>query len=328
MSAVKRHPEDGQGRVAMSGRRPCRMAEEMDISGVRINPEARIILKEDEYGALIVTGHDKIKSGYGNGDCLLVDLKGDFFALSDSTERYARASRDLLERVCEEVDRGAPREAQAWLALVNRVFASQRYQHKATFCLVALHRQPAGASLYIIHGGDSLVAVVNMTTGQVEYRSEPNMNFAGRSKGLSEVKVLTLREDAYRLVLASDGLADVARWYGWDVPGMLRTFFVREPVHVIPELLRAMIQSAEAGGGAGNYDDIGILVVDPLRLTLDAAAQIMMGGTDPREEDAYQRRMQEAGSRGEWFSLQELPDRADHIAQCGIRIRGKASAPC
>lgn len=304
----------------------CRMAGEMDIGGVRINPEARIISKEGEYGALIVTGQDKVKSGYGNGDCLLLNLRDALFALSDGTERYARASRDLLERVCEEVDRGVPREAQAWLALVNRVFAAQKYQHKATFSLAALHRQATGTSLCIIHGGDSLVAVVNMSTGRVEYRTEPDMNFAGRSRGLSEVRVLPLSGDAYRLVLASDGLADVARWYGWDVPGMLRTFFVRESVHQIPEILRAMIRSADAEGGAGNYDDIGVLVVDPLRLKLDAEAQIVMGGTDPREENAYQKRIREAGTREEWFSLQELPDRVDHVARCGIRIRGKASA--
>ena len=289
---------------------------------MRINPDARIIVKKNEYGALIVTGHDKIKSGYGNGDCLLLNLKDTFFALSDSAERYSQASRDILERLGEEVDReGVPVKKEEWLDLVNRVFAVQKYQHKATFSLAAVRRNATGASLCIINGGDSVVTVVSRTKGRVEYRTEPNMNFAGRSKGISGVVELTLKGKEYRLVMASDGLSDVARFCRVDIADMMGTFLSREHVHQIPEKLLEMIRSAESRGIAGNYDDIGIIVVDPMNLARNSDVQIMMGGTNPIEENAYQKKMSDSGSFDEWISLKDLPEKATYINMCGIRVR-------
>lgn len=289
---------------------------------MRINPDARIIVKENECGALIVTGHEKIRSGYGNGDCLLLNLKDSFFALSDSTERYSRASRDILERLGEEVAReGVPGKKEEWLELVNRVFAVQKFQHKATFSLAAVRRNAAGASLCIINGGDSTVSVVNRTTGRVEYRTEPNMNFAGRSKGISGVKELTLKGKGFRLVMASDGLSDVARFFGNDMSDMMGSFLSREQVHHIPGKLREMIRSADVQGIAGNYDDIGIIVVDPASLASSDDAQIVMGGTNPVEEHAYQKKMRDSGSNDEWISLKDLPERTGYVNMCGIRVK-------
>ena len=289
---------------------------------MRINPDARIIVKKNEYGALIVTGHDKIKSGYGNGDCLLLNLKDTFFALSDSAERYSQASRDILERLGEEVDReGVPVKKEEWLDLVNRVFAVQKYQHKATFSLAAVRRNAASASLCIINGGDSVVTVVSRTTGRVEYRTEPNMNFAGRSKGISGVVEVTLKGKEYRLVMASDGLSDVARFCRVDIADMMGTFLSREHVHQIPEKLLEMVRSAESRGIAGNYDDIGIIVVDPMNLARNSDVQIMMGGTNPIEENAYQKMMSDSESFDEWISLKDLPEKASYVNMCGIRVR-------
>lgn len=288
---------------------------------MRINPDARIVVKKNECGALIVTGHDKIKSGYGNGDCLLLNLKNSFFALSDSTERYSRASSDILGRLGEEVGKeGVPEGKEEWLELVNRVFAVQRYQHKATFSLATVRHNETGASICIINGGDSAVTVVNKATGRVEYTTVPNMNFAGRSKGITGVMELVLKGSDYRLVMASDGLSDVARFCGTDMPEMMKSFLSREHVHRIPEKLREMIQSAEAKGIAGNYDDIGIIVVDPANLASDCHVQIMMGGTNPIEEKAYQRNVKGSGSRDEWLSLQNLPEKIGYVNMCGIRV--------
>ncbi len=295
---------------------------ETEIKGVQIHPEARIVVKEYEYGALLVTGRDKITCGYGNGDCLLLNMKHLFFALSDSTERYSRASRDILERLCEEVDKkGVPEHKEEWLDLVNDVFAHQKYHHKATFSLAALRRNATGASICIINGGDSTVHIVNKVTGRVEYRTEPNMNFAGRSKKISGVMELSLKGDGYRLVMASDGLADVARFCGKDVTEMVGTFLSHDNVHEIPEKLRELIRSADLGGTAGNYDDFGIIVIDPMSLKTDSDAQIVMGGTDPGEEDAYQRRIADSSSGDGWISLKEIPEKALRINICGIKVR-------
>jgi hypothetical protein len=295
---------------------------ETEIKGVQIHPEARIVVKEYEYGALLVTGRDKITCGYGNGDCLLLNMKHLFFALSDSNERYSRASRDILERLCEEVDKkGVPEHKEEWLDLVNDVFAHQKYHHKATFSFAAIRRNATGASICIINGGDSTVHIVNKVTGRVEYRTEPNMNFAGRSKKISGVMELSLKGDGYRLVMASDGLADVARFCGKDVTEMVGAFLTHDNVHEIPEKLRELIRSADLGGTAGNYDDFGIIVIDPMSLKTDSDAQIVMGGTDPGEEDAYQRRIADTSSGDGWISMKEIPEKALRINMCGIRVR-------
>jgi hypothetical protein len=295
---------------------------ETEIKGVQIHPEARIVVNEYEYGALLVTGRDKITCGYGNGDCLLLNMKHLFFALSDSTERYSRASRDILERLCEEVDKkGVPEHKEEWLDCVNDVFAHQKYHHKATFSLAAIRRNATGASICIINGGDSSVHIVNKVTGRVEYRTEPNMNFAGRSKKISGVMELSLKGDGYRLVMASDGLTDVARFCGKDVMEMVGTFLSHDNVHEIPEKLRELIRSADLGGTAGNYDDFGIIVIDPMSLKTDSDVQIVMGGTNPGEEDAYQRKIADSSSGDGWISMKEIPEKACRINICGIRVR-------
>lgn len=280
-----------------------------------------MIVKKNECGALIVTGRDKIKSGYGNGDCLLLNLKESFFALSDSTERHSRASSDLLGRLGVEVGRvGVPEGKEEWLELVNRVFAVQRYQHKATFSLAAIRNSETGASICIINGGDSTVTIVNKVTGRVEFTTVPNMNFAGRSKGISGVMELVLKGSEYRLVMASDGLSDVARFRSTDMAGMMESFLSREPVHRIPEKLRGMIRSADAKGVAGNYDDIGIIVVDPSHLKSDCDVQIMMGGTNPIEEKAYQKSVNGSDSCSGWISLKDIPEKIGYVNMCGIRV--------
>jgi hypothetical protein len=298
------------------------LSKESKIKGVKINPDARMVVKDYECGALLVTGCDKIKSGYGNGDCLLLNLKESFFALSDSTERYSRASRDILERLCVEVDKkGVPENKEEWLDLVNDVFAAQKYHQKATFSLAAIKRTNTGTSICIINGGDSSVNIINKDTGRVEYRTESDMNFAGRSKGISKVMELSLKGSDYRLVMASDGLADVARFCDKDVTEMVGTFLTHNNVHEIPKKLRELIRAADLDGIAGNYDDIGVIVIDPMSLEMNCDAQIVMGGTTPGEEDVYQMRMADSPTNDGWITMNELPENTNYINMCGIRVR-------
>lgn len=298
------------------------LSKEPKIKEVKINPYARMIVKDYVCGALLVTGRDKIKSGYGNGDCLLLNLKESIFAVSDSTERYSRASRDILERLCAKVDKkGAPVNKEEWLDLVNEVFAAQKYHQKATFSLAAVKRTTTGTSIRIVHGGDSSVNLINKATGRVEYRTEPDMNFAGRSKAISKVIELSLKDSDYRLVLASDGLADVARFCNMDVTEMVGTFLSHDNVHEIPKKMRKLIMEADLKGIAGNYDDIGIIVIDPMSLEMNCCAQIVMGGTNPGEEDVYQKRIAASPTNDVWISMNELPENTHYINMCGIRVR-------
>jgi len=179
-----------------------------------------------------------------------------------------------------------------------------------------------GASVCIINGGDSAVTIVNKVTARVEYTTVPNMNFAGRSKGISGAMEVVLKGSEHRLVLASDGLSDVARFRGTDMAEMMKSFLSREQVHRIPQRLGDMIRSADAKGVAGNYDDIGVIVVDPAHLASDCDVQIVMGGTNPIEEKAYQKSVNGSVPCNNWISLKDLPEKIGHVNMCGIRVTG------
>lgn len=66
---------------------------------MRINPFKRCIQHPHVMSAMLKTGTDKIHNGFGNGDCILVDLSRNLYAVSDATERFPWGSRTLLARL-------------------------------------------------------------------------------------------------------------------------------------------------------------------------------------------------------------------------------------
>jgi len=151
---------------------------------------------EGRAGAFLATGTDKVRSGYGNGDCVLMDFAHSVFALSDSTERHARASRELLERLRTAVaESGTPAGIGEWRAMVNGVFSRQEYRHKATFSCVGLAERNGALTLTALNGGDSAIIVINVTERRVEYMSRPDMYFAGRSREIAHAAELVLSGD-------------------------------------------------------------------------------------------------------------------------------------
>ena len=55
---------------------------------VEINPSKRILKLPGALCGGISTGSDKIRSGYGNGDCLYFDFEHLVFAVADGSERF------------------------------------------------------------------------------------------------------------------------------------------------------------------------------------------------------------------------------------------------
>jgi hypothetical protein len=58
-----------------------------------------------------------------------------------------------------------------------------------------------------------------------------------------------------------------------------------------------------------------------MNLAMNSDVQIVMGGTNPVEENAYQKKMSDSGSFDEWISLKDLPKKASYVKMCGIRVR-------
>ncbi len=113
---------------------------------VEINPSKRILKLPGTLCGGISTGSDKIRSGYGNGDCLYFDFEHLVFAVADGSERFPWASRDLLNRVSERLAQsGVPDTVSGWRDLINtEIYSEQKYQHKTTFSCVAIRPEGQG----------------------------------------------------------------------------------------------------------------------------------------------------------------------------------------
>jgi len=278
-----------------------------------------MISMEGRAGAFLATGTDKVRSGYGNGDCVLMDFAHSVFALSDSTERHARASRELLERLRTAVaESGTPAGIGEWRAMVNGVFARQEYRHKATFSCVGLAERNGALTLTALNGGDSAIIVINVTERRVEYMSRPDMYFAGRSREIAHAAELVLSGDEYRVALCSDGMSDIAKLSGKSVVEMMMEA-AASAVDGLPARFREMVESIDGTPGA-EYDDAGTLVIDPRACMRRENIALIMGGTSPHEEAGYQQKLRRAPELDRWIAVEEVERRGDVARGCGITI--------
>lgn len=91
-----------------------------------INPSKRAVRMEDTIGAALYTGTDKIRNGFGNGDCLLLDYGSGVFAVADAAERFPEASRTLLMRMAVLVSgEKGPVDNRLLENIIERVWADR-----------------------------------------------------------------------------------------------------------------------------------------------------------------------------------------------------------
>jgi hypothetical protein len=267
----------------------------------------------------ISTGTDKIRSGYGNGDCLYFDFEHLVFAVADGSERFPWASRDLLNRLSESLSRsGAPDTIQGWMDLMNmEIYSEQKYQHKTTFSCVSIRPEGKGISLIISHGGDSAVTVINSLTGKISQQTGRDMNFAGRSKDIVDVTQYRTTDRDIRLLLSTDGFDDVWRFcMRQSLLGGARDVFARYPVDSICEMIHGIL---EENRDCFEYDDIGFIIIDPYRMERIEAAAVIMGGTRPYEEQQYLSEYS-SGSNDRWVPDGQWGEHDEVFARAGIRV--------
>jgi len=271
---------------------------------ILVNRARRAVIKPDRLGACIITGTDKIRSGFGNGDCLMLDFRNLVFAVSDATERFPYASRLLLERFADSLaDTAPPRTKEEWLAHVNAVYAGQSYHQKATLSCVAINKTRKTVSTYVIHGGDSVVLLLNLKTRQVEYRTSADMCFAGRAKELLCVDEVPIMGGDYGFVIASDGIADPARFTGRPLERISGSVLSRLPLHEIPDGLANYLKELSR---PEEYDDIGVIALSPTRLEPEDYPTILIGGTSAVEESAFQKKLAERAMDDSWIRINTM----------------------
>jgi hypothetical protein len=285
----------------------------MDGNTIFINALRRAVRVTDTASTCVITGTDKIRSGYGNGDCILLDFANRIFAVADGTERYPWASRGLLERLQQLIAaEKVPESVEEWEECIGALYAGQEYHQKTTFSAVALADHDRGLSVFVMHGGDSSVMIMDSRDGSVRYRTKPDMNFAGRSAQV-HVSAQLLTEEQVRIVIATDGLNDVMKFSRQEI-SRVPDLFLSAPVHEVGERLYHLLE----GNGGIEYDDLGLIILNPFRVHPSGDC-VIIGGTTPNEELRFYR---DASSRihNRWMSTIEWRDNVEMLRVAGIRI--------
>ncbi len=285
---------------------------------VEINPSRRILRLQGTVCGGISTGSEKIRSGYGNGDCLYFDFDHMVFAVADATERFPWASRDLLNRLSDSlIASGVPDTADGWKELINtEVYAGQKFQHKTTFSCIAIRQDPDGVSLIIAHGGDSVVTVMDSVTGAICHQTRRDMYFAGRSKEIADVSEYRMDDPNGRVLISTDGFDDIWRFcMRRSLLGGAREVFSRQRLEGICEMILGILDENK---GVFEHDDIGFMIIDPFRINRIGGTAVLMGGTKPHEEIRYLSEYP-SGSHDRWVHGGEWGDCVDVLDGAGIR---------
>ena len=286
---------------------------------IEINAAERILRWKDALSGGVFTGTDKIRSGYGNGDCLYFDFHHRVFAVADSTERFPGASRDILHRLSEVLTQfGVPRTAAEWKTLINhKIYPEQKYQHKTTFSCVAVTVDNDETTLTIAHGGDSKVLVVDSVNGDVLFQTNRNMVFAGRSREITDVVEYRRTDSGIRVVMHSDGFDDLSRFcIQQSFLSRISDVFISRPIDCICEQIHCFL---EKNDGLFEHDDIAVIIMDPFRLPYAQKKRVLIGGTKPHEEKRF-RAERENSDLSLWTPNVEWETAAEAFLKSGILI--------
>ncbi|MFH1974051.1 MAG: hypothetical protein ABIJ52_00645 [Pseudomonadota bacterium] len=279
-----------------------------------INPVKRMVRQKGALSALLITGSDKVESGFGNGDCLLLDFSRLIFAVSDGSERYPQASRILLERFARVLsEQDILPDISVLKKCIEAIYGAQKYTHKCTFSLVAFYKNSKEVIASISSGGDSMVIVADSSDGSIIFKTVPDMNFAGRSKNVPGISTFTLKDRKFRVIIATDGFAEVLNniepKHG-KLPGWL---FVGSVCGVAGEFRRRFKTKKLI-----SYDDIGMIIVDPFSVCRDDKI-IIAGGTLPAKEALFASSFE--ARTGKWVEKDRWPENDELFDSAGIIIK-------
>ncbi len=196
-----------------------------------------------------------------SSDALLISRGVPVVAVADGPERNPIASSSFLAKFDDALaasgirfaDRPATESFAAVVDTVNALIRTIDYHNSTTFSAlipVADGRTPAGI---ILHTGDSLIFRIARQTGEVSQISRTSHVLVGRAPALFQTEIVSLDHDDL-VVLASDGITDLARTHGVG-PGALLSFPgpAGSPLSVVERILDS------AAGARVRLDDITVV---------------------------------------------------------------------
>jgi hypothetical protein len=279
-----------------------------------------MISQEGSLSALLLTGSDKVENGFGNGDCLLIDFSRFLFAVSDGSERHPNASLILLERLVDGLADALSEELSLDTALlqdaVGKIYKEQKYTQKCTFSCAAVIKKKGELTAYILSGGDSSVMVVDSSDGSILFKTASDMNFAGRSNKSPSISIFGLKNQAARIILATDGFFEALNRIGKTENGKMPVWFFRNSVCGIAEKFLRRVKAKRLL----SYDDAGMIIINPFALQRDDCT-ILIGGTLPSKEAFFG--SSQASLKSRWIEKESRRKNAGLLDAAGIIIKDK-----
>ena len=222
-----------------------------------INSSEKIICLPDVMGACLFTGTDKIRNGFDNGDCLLMDHRRLIYAVADASERYPWASKYLLQALIAEWD--AHPTAASWEAGLRKIWKCQPFHLKTTLsCILVEPLQDDMVRVSILHGGDSMVIIADTHEHVIRFQTKVDMNFAGRGQEVTALIQMIITNPHEHILLATDGFNDVVRG-GQKTVLQFFDLDVDQIGNEITRIITTHLVNKE-------HDDIGIIMLNPLQL--------------------------------------------------------------
>ena len=169
----------------------------------------------------------------------------------------------------------------------------------------------------IIHGGDSIVLVVDTTTREIKFQTTSNMNFVGRAKCIPEAFTVPLESGHEIIIIGSDGIADIARLSKLTIEDMCIAATSRYSVDEVPYRIAHLLDSFES---EIQHDDIGIIAIDPHNIKPVSKSAVLMGGTMPGDEKRYSSGLRNGKINDEWKDISQINNEDNELAEAGIKI--------
>lgn len=297
--------------------------EESIDPGVLFNPRSRSIRWPGIAGGRVRAGTISSRDRTGMGDCILMDLRKGFYAVSDSSNRFPTASRRFMRKLAngwEKLSWPHPGEilsleafdhiARGVIEKSEEVLQTVPYTESCTFTGVFVARTEAGTKGILFHTGDSLLFEVNRKASEARTMTTSNFWMVGKSKRFFQVDEIEIPPESV-FILATDGVSDLNSQDHVDRNESLVDFVGRYPVEEIPDRLVEAIDLHQA-----TTDDLVVVCIDPNRLR-SSETTILLGGTEDREERRYRKRCRQDFYEDRFVPIREQPSKRE----CALTVK-------